>query len=185
VKRRTPIRSLCLALCGALAFTSACVSTDPMHAEFAWEETHAQTASETPLGGQALIQRKRELERAQKDVVFYWSTLTSLQDRRERGGYIMLSSFMDAYFGLYLDPLLAPKWQSSHPEVMALDVSLRIAAAEMYVQMHDPGRAQNVLDDVSRRYKGREGMLVELPTGEQTTLGEAIESLSDRKWWKG
>ena len=155
-----------------------------MHAEFVWEQNQAKAASATSLGGQALIHRKRELERAQKDLVFYYQTLSGLRDRRDRGGYLMLASFMDAYFGLHLDPLLQPVWQSSHPEVMALDVSLRIAEAELYVQMRDPGRAQRVIDDVSRRYQGREGMLVEMPTGEQMTLGEAIASLSDRKWWK-
>jgi hypothetical protein len=185
VKRRSTTRGLCLAIAGALAFTSACATSDPMHAEFAWEETQAKAASETPLGGQALIHRKRELERAQKDVKFFYQTLTSLRGRRNHSGYMMLGSFMDAYFGLHLGPLLEPTWQSSHPEVMALDVSLRIAEAEMYVQMRDPARAQQVIDDVRSRYEGREGMLVELPNGEQTTVGDAIDSLADRKWWKG
>lgn len=185
MKRRNTTRSLCLAIAGTVALTSACATRDPMHAEFAWEETQAKAASRTPLGGQALIHRKRELERAQKDLKFFYETLSALRGRRNHSGYVMLGSFMDAYFGLHLAPLLEPVWQSSHPEVMALDVSLRIAEAEMYVQMRDPARAQQVIDDVRERYEGREGMLVELPTGEQTTVGEAIESLADRKWWKG
>jgi hypothetical protein len=37
---------------------------------------------------------------------------------------------------------------------------------------------------VSNRYRGREGMLVQMPNGTQMTVGEAIESLSNRKWWK-
>jgi predicted polyphosphate/ATP-dependent NAD kinase len=67
---------------------------------------------------------------------------------------------------------------------MALDVSLRISEAELYVQMRDTARAQQVIDDVSNRYRGREGMLVQMPNGTQMTVGEAIESLSNRKWWK-
>lgn len=178
-------KSLCLAIAGAALLASACVSTDPVQAEFAWEESSAKAASETQLGGQALIHRKRELIRAQKDLAFFYETLTALRQRRDHGGYLMLASFMDAYFGVHLRPMLAPRWQSSHPETMALDVSLRLAEAEMYVQMRDPARAQDTLDEISKRFRGREGMLVELPTGGQGTLGEAMDSILERKWWRG
>ena len=176
---------LCLAVAGALLGTSACVTRDRVHAEFGWERRSAEAALETPLGGQALIHRKQELERAKRDVEHFYETLVTLRERRDRSGYLMLASFMDAYFGLHLEPLLVPRWQSSHPEVMALDVSLRMSEAELYIQIHDPKRAQDVIDEVWRRYEGREGMLVELPTGGEGTLGEAIDSICDRKWWKG
>ena len=44
------------------------------------------------------------------------------------------------------------------------------------------GRAQQVLNDVSRRFVGREGMLIEFPIGNQTTLRQALEILSEGKW---
>lgn len=184
VRNREMARIFFVACC-IVGLAISCATHDPMQSEFVWERTQAKVASETPLGGQALIQRKHELERAQKDLRLFYMTLAGLQERRDPGDYLMLASFMDAYFGVHLAPLLQPEWQSSHPEVMVFDANLRIAEAEIYVQLRDPARAQDVIDEVRELYRGRENMLVELPNGKETTLEKAVESLSDRKWWRG
>ena len=41
------------------------------------------------------------------------------------------------------------------------------------------------LNEISDRYKGRESMLVQLPTGGEVTLKEAMDSIIERKWWRG
>jgi hypothetical protein len=65
---------------------------------------------------------------------------------------------------------------------MALDAGLRLAQADVLIQMRQTGRAQQVLDELARRFPGREGMLVEYPIGGQTTLGQALQALRERKW---
>jgi hypothetical protein len=139
----------------------------------------------TPLGGEALTQRKHELARAYRDMTHFHATLESLVHRKDRSGLVLFSGFLDKYMGLHLDPLLRNDWQSRHPELMALDASLRLAKAEVLIALRDPGRVQEVLDDLRTRFEGREEMLVEYPIGEQSTLGEAILQLSERKWWRG
>jgi hypothetical protein len=52
----------------------------------------------------------------------------------------------------------------------------------MYMQLRSPQRMQRALDEIERRYAGRGDMLVDYPVGEQSTLAEAIENLTTRKW---
>jgi hypothetical protein len=65
---------------------------------------------------------------------------------------------------------------------MALDANLRLAKAEVLIQMRSPQRVQDVLDELEKRYRGREDMLVEFPIGKQGTLRDGMKRLSDRKW---
>jgi hypothetical protein len=163
------------------AFTLAgCASRHEVPDTFAFE--NAEDAESTPLGGETLALRKRELLRAHRDMGHFLATLESLRHRRDRSGGILFSGFLDAYMGEHLGPLLASRWQSDHPELAALDASLRLAEAEVLIQMNAPGRAQQVLDDVSQRFEGRGSMLVELAPGGQTTLQEALRQLRERKW---
>jgi hypothetical protein len=41
---------------------------------------------------------------------------------------------------------------------------------------------QRALDEIQRRYAGRGELLVDYPVGQQSTLAEAIETLTTRKW---
>jgi hypothetical protein len=77
---------------------------------------------------------------------------------------------------------LIPEWQSSHPEVMALDANLRFMKAQLLSNMRYPRKVQESIDDIEGRFEGRESMLVEYPVGEQRALGEALEMLRDQKW---
>jgi hypothetical protein len=95
---------------------------------------------------------------------------------------VLFSNFLSAYMGLHLDPLLRSEWQSRHPELMALDANLRLAQAEVLIQMRDPRRVQAVLDEIRSRFGGRDGMLVESPSGGQGTLRDALKRLSSSKW---
>jgi hypothetical protein len=135
-----------------------------------------------PLGGQSLAQRKQELDRAWRDMVHFHVTLESLRHRKERNGLVLFSGFVDAYMGTHLDPLLEPEWQSEHPELQGLDANVRLVQAETLMQLRSPQRMQRALDEIRRRYAGRGDMLVDYPVGEQSTLAEAIESLTSRKW---
>jgi hypothetical protein len=78
--------------------------------------------------------------------------------------------------------MLRAKWQSVHPELAALDASLRFAKAELLIRMRYPRRVQKMIDDIERRFEGRPDLLVEYPLGRQGTLGEGLELLKDRKW---
>ena len=164
-----------------LGLAAGCASSPDVPESFGFDDVPIAEES-TPLGGAALAVRKGELRRAHRDMTHYDATLESLQERRDRSGTILFGQFMDAYMGMHLDPLLAHEWQSRHPEVAALDASLRLAKADVLVRMRQTRRAQEVIDDLAERYAGRDNLLVEYPIGGQTTLGEALESLRTRKW---
>ena len=142
---------------------------------FAVEET-------SPLGGDSLAYRKREMRRAHRDLVHFIATLESLRYRRDRSGAILFGNFLDAYMGTHLDPLLSGDRQSEHPELLGLDATLRLVQAEVFLQMRDPRRMQATVNEIQRRYQGREDMMVEYPVGQQSPLSEALEKLSHRKW---
>jgi hypothetical protein len=148
--------------------------------EFAWEETAAEETS--PLSGENLAQARVEMQRAQRDLRHYFQTLRDLRDRSDPGSYNLFSSYLAAYLGLQLDPLLAGDWQSRHPELMTLDANLRLAKAQILGEMRDTGRVQEIIDDLEARYAGRENLLVEFPIGNQRMLGKALKALRDGKW---
>ncbi len=168
-----------LLLASLLAF-SACAKDRGFGGEFARLEPLPEASA--PLGGDALIQQKRDLRRAQGDMVRFHATLESLHQRRDSNGLVLFSQFLDAYMGLYLDPLLRSEWQSRHPELAAFDANLRLVKAEVLVQLRSPRRVEKTLQEIERRYTGREDMLVDYPIGKRGTLGEGMEILRKRKW---
>jgi hypothetical protein len=163
----------------ATALAGCATAPDPLHA-FDGEETIEEQT--TPLGGAALAQRRREMERAYRDMVHQRTTLLDLRRREDRNGSMLFGSFLQAYLARHLAPLLRSEWQSRHAELMALDASLRLLEAELLVELRDTGRVQHELDELARRYAGRESLLVDYPVGEQSPLGTAIEALRRRKW---
>jgi hypothetical protein len=142
----------------------------------------AAAEEEAPLGGEALARRRMDLDRAWRDLLHFDVTMQSLVDRKDSRSVALLDSFIDQYMTEHLEPLLLPYWQSSHPEVMALDANLRFMKAQVLAEMRYPRRVQQTIDDISIRYEGRESMLVEYPVGEQRSLGEALELLRENKW---
>jgi hypothetical protein len=163
-----------------LAITWAVSACGGMRPGF--EEPQHVAVEEAPLGGEALAQRRQDMQRAFGDMLAFQATMSSLIDRRDNTGLASFDEFVAKYMGRHLDPLLAAGWQSSHPEVQAVDVNLRFVKADVLVQMRYPRRVQRVIDDIQKRYVGRDGMLVDYPVGEQSTLGEALAILKTRKW---
>jgi hypothetical protein len=137
---------------------------------------------EAPLGGEALARRRLDLTRAWRDLLHFDETMQSLVDRKDSRSVAILDGFLAQYMAEHLDPLLRPQWQSSHPEVMALDANLRFMKAQILADMRYPRRVQQSIDDIQIRFEGRETMLIEYPVGEQRSLGEALELLRNRKW---
>ena len=175
--RRELRRWFASAACAALF---ACAGQTEFQDVLALEPTAAE--QNTPLGGPALALRKQEMQRAHRDMLHFHTTLESLQQRKDRNGLMLFSQFLDAYMGMHLDPLLESEWQSRHPELMALDANLRLAKAEVLIQMRSPRRVQEVIEELQKRYAGREDMLVEFPIGKQGTLRDGLRRLSERKW---
>ena len=174
---------LATAILGAALGAAAISGCAPRHRipeDFGIRITVAEETA--PLGGSALIQRRHQMERAHRDLIHFQTTLESLHYHHDRLGVASLSRFIDAYMGLHLDGLLKHEWQSRHPEVMALDVNLRLIQASVWIRMNSNSRADHVMDDIERRFAGRESMLVEYPIGTQHTLGESLEILREAKW---
>jgi hypothetical protein len=137
---------------------------------------------EAPLGGEALQQRKHDLNRAYRDMVHFQTTMQSLIDRHDSRSLASFDHFVEAYMGTHLEPLLASQWQSGHAELMARDASLRFMQAELLIQMRYPRRVQEVRNEIESRYEGQHDLLIEYPVGKQGTLGRGLEILKDRKW---
>jgi len=137
---------------------------------------------EAPLTGEALAQRRMDLDRAWRDLRHFDVTLRSLTDRRDGRSIALLDDFLSQYLFEHLDPLLAPGWQSAHPELMELDANLRFMKAQILTDMRYTRLVQRAIDDIEGRFQGRENMLVEYPAGEQHALGEAITILREQKW---
>jgi hypothetical protein len=142
----------------------------------------ALAEEEAPLGGEALSRRRMDLTRAWRDLLHFDETMQSLVDRKDGRSVALLDGYLSQYMAEHLGPLLQPRWQSSHPEVMALDANLRFMKAQILADMRYTRRVQEAIDDIQDRFAGRESMLVEYPIGEQRSLGEALEILRDRKW---
>jgi hypothetical protein len=176
-KTRTGAALLAIAACAALF---ACASSTEFQDVLVLEPTAAEQSM--PLGGTALAQRKQDMQRAHRDMMNFHTTLESLHDRKDRNGLMLFSQFLDAYIGMHLDPLLASEWQSRHPELMALDANLRLVKAEVLIQLRSPQRVQQVIEELKKRYAGREDMMVEFPIGKQGTLRDGLKRLGERKW---
>ena len=173
-----PLRLLASAIVVALAL--GCTPSHEIHEDFA---SYAGVASDVaPLGGAALAHHKQQLERALKDLGHLQVTLESMDYRGEVQGIQRLGRFVQAYVGLHLDSLLRPEWQSRHVELMALDARLRFAEADILIRVGASSGAQRVIDELQRRFAGRDEMLIEYPLGVQRTLGVGLEYLrADRR----
>ena len=178
---------LLLASLGATLGLSACavISHEELSAEIELADEITAAEESAPLGGEALTQRKLEMKRAQRDLVHFHATLDSLNRRRDRNAQQLFRSFLGAYLGTHVEPLVSGSWQSHHPELAAMDASLRLLTAELLIQMRETSRAQREIEQVAERYQGHGDMIVGYPVGEQGTLREALETLRERKWWRG
>jgi hypothetical protein len=148
----------------------------------ALEDSLAAIEDEAPLGGEALAQRRMDLSRAWRDLQHLDATMQSLVDRRDSRSVALLDGYISQYLEEHLDPMLRPAWQSTHPEVMAVDANLRFMKAQILADMRYTSKVQDSIEDIEERFLGREGMLVEYPVGEQRPLGEALDMLADQKW---
>lgn len=178
--RRTTLRILA-ASSACLVFAGCIITTDSTPPREMLPNGGPAEAS-APLAGEALIARKRDLERAYRDLVHFQETMRTLRHRRDRNGRTQFSHFLDSYLGEHLEPLLSGEWQSRHAELSALDANVRFAKAELLIRLEQRGRAEDVMDEIQKRFDGREDMLVAYPTGQQTPLGKALEQLRERKW---
>ncbi len=177
---RTRIRwSVVGSLFLALSLGAGCASKDGPEGV---EAEQQEELVETSLNGEALSQRRTDLMRAWRDLVHLDTTMRGLNDRNDSPSIVLLDNYIAQYMDAHLDPLLRPEWQSSHPEVMALDANLRFMKAQLLSNMRYPRKVQDAIDDIEDRFEGRESMLVEYPVGEQRALGEALEMLRDQKW---
>jgi hypothetical protein len=174
MKRRLKTLSktaLLLAICaGTLAVPAIAKDEAPARAE------------EAPLGGEALAQRKTDMQRALGDLGSFNRTLTSLIERRDDSGIDAMEPFVLGYIGRHLDALIAPTWPSNHPEMAAVDANLRFMKAELLIQLRRTRDVQRVIDDIRVRYEGRQQMLVDYPLGQQSTITDGIEKLKNSKW---
>ncbi len=173
------IRRTLLGLCTASALAMTACATDDPRKDFI-DEAAAATANEEPFGGEALAQRKLELERAVADLGDFLDTLTSMKDRGDETGIEVFRRFIDRYLITHVGPLLAPKWQSHHPELIRYDANLRFVQSELLLELRYVKWARDEIKELRVRYAKRGNMLVEYPAGEQNTLREALTQLRER-----
>lgn len=140
------------------------------------------TKDEAAFGGEALSQRKLELERARADLSDFLETLITMKDRNDEESIETYRGFLDRYLLSHIEPLLRAEWQSNHPELIAYDANLRFIHGEILIELAYTGWARDAINEISHRYKQRGNMLIEYPIGNQTTLREALAELRERGW---
>ncbi len=167
---------LILVLCGG--GLAGCVS-DTTRAD-AMVRSANQGEASAPMSGEALEQRKLELERTYGDLTHFNATFDSLNRRKDREGKILFSEFVDLTLTKQVLPMLEGEWQSRHPELSALDADVRLTVAELWVRMGSTSRTRRMLAEIERRFEGRGEMLVNYPIGTQGTLRDGIAMLRER-----
>ena len=171
-----------LLLAGA-ALSQGCISDERIADD--WVAKANQREASAPLGGEGLAQRRLDLDRSYRNLGHFLTTLDSLYRRNDRNGQFMFAEFADFYVAKHVLPILAPEWQSRHPELAQLDVNTRFAVVALWTRLGSSSSAGHMLDEIERRYKGRGEMLVGYPIGSQSTLREAVAHLRSRSSWSG
>lgn len=171
-----------LLLAGA-ALAPGCISDERIADD--WVAKANQREASAPLGGEALAQRRLDLDRSYRDLGHFLTTLDSLYRRNDRSGQFMFAEFADFYVAKHVLPMLEPEWQSRHPELAQLDVNARFAVVALWTRLGSSSSAGHMLDEIERRYKGRGEMLVGYPIGSQSTLREAVKHMRERSSWSG
>lgn len=167
---------LAVVLCGGSL--AGCVS-DATRADAMVRNASTAEAS-APLAGEALEQRKLELERTYRDLTHFNVTFDSLHRRNDREGKLLFSEFVDLQLTKQVLPMLEGEWQSRHPELSALDADVRLAVAELWMRMGATSASLRMLDEIDRRFEGRGEMLVSYPIGSQGTLRDGVAMLRER-----
>ena len=142
-----------------------------------WMAKASTREASAPLGGEALAQRKLDLDRCYRDLGHFLATTEAVHRRDDRNGLIMLHEFIDFYIGKHVIPMLEPEWQSRHPEVALLDANARLAVSALWVKLGAASSAERMLDEIDRRFKDRGEMLVGYPIGNESTLHDAVARL--------
>ena len=83
MRRRSPAgfaARLSAAICATALM--ACASPEPLFVDLPAED--ATTEETAPLGGDALAERRREMQRAYRDLIHFHATQESLRHRRDK-----------------------------------------------------------------------------------------------------
>ena len=170
-------------LLGCSALAQGCVSDERIADD--WVAKANKQEAKAPMGGEALAQRRLDLDRSYRNLGHFLATLDSLHRRNDRNGQLMFAEFADFYVAKHVIPMLEPEWQSRHPELALLDANARFAVVALWTRLGASSSAGHMLDEIERRYKGRGEMLVGYPIGGESTLREAVKHLRARSSWSG
>jgi len=170
-----------LLLAGAAALAGGCASDERIADDWV-AQANAHEAN-APLGGEALSQRRLDLERSYRDLGHFIVTIDGLHRRGDKSGLVMFSEFAGFYVSKHVIPMLEPEWQSRHPEIAQRDANARLAVASLWAKLGATSSASRMLDDIDRRFKGRGEMVVGYPIGSESTLRDAVKRLRDRSGW--
>jgi hypothetical protein len=162
-------------LAGVALLAVGCASDERVADE--WLAKASSREASAPLGGEALAQRKLDLDRCYRDLGHFLVTIDAVHRRGNKNDLIMLDEFIEFYIGKHVLPMLEPEWQSRHPEVALLDANARLAVAALWAKRGASSSAGRMLDEIDRRFKGRGEMLVGYPIGAESTLHDAVARL--------
>jgi hypothetical protein len=164
-------------IAGCAALWAGCVSDERIADEWMAETSKGEASA--PLGGEALSQRKLDLDRTYRDLGHFLRTIDGLHRRNDRAGLVAFTEFADFYVAKHVIPLLEPEWQSRHPEVSTLDANARFAVAALWGKIGASYSSDRMLDEIEKRYKGRGEMIVGYPIGSESTLKDAVARMRE------
>ena len=164
-----------LLIAGCAALVAGCMSDERIADD--WMAEASKGKASAPLGGEALSQRKLDLDRTYRDLGHFLTTIDGLNRRNDRSGLVQFTEFAGFYVAKHVLPMLEPDWQSRHPEVSTLDANARFAVAALWKKVGADYSSERMLEEIEKRYKGRGEMLVGYPIGSESTLKDAVKRL--------
>ncbi len=164
----------------ALALATGCANTWTGSDYF--EHTARIDEADAYVAGEALAQRKQEMERAKGDLVHFHATLRSLRRHKSEMDIQAFEAFLRPYLAERVDPLVAPDQAGWHPELQRLDANLLFAKGAVLVELRDHRAIDRLLRQIERRYADLDDLLVEFPMGKQTTLARGVRELTRQRF---
>jgi hypothetical protein len=147
-------------------------------------EDALDSREESPeAAGQALIQRRHDLERIHSGLLALRDSVDVIRSRPDPVNRELIGDFAFAYLAMHVDPLLAPGWQSASPALEGLDAEMRLLEAELLMRLEHRSDAERVLDEIERRFAQRSDLVVNYPVGKQSSLTEAVRIARAPRWW--
>jgi hypothetical protein len=172
----------CAALAGAAALALGCATTSGSPTT-GWRMRTRHEAN-APLGGEALSQRRLDLERSlpRPRTLHRDDRRAAPARRQERARDVQ--RVRGFYVSKHVIRCSSPNGRAA-PEIAQRDANARLAVASLWAKLGATSSASRMLDDIERASRAAARWSVGYPIGSESTLRDAVKRLRSRSGWSG